>query len=89
MGRLLSGAKGNAIRQESLKNLAAAKGQKENGDDAECRSFGAQSGADTYVNCRIQLRKLASDQQTESAAQKQRAAQGFIVNMQQQENLQN
>ena len=81
----LPGTKGYAIRQESLKNLAAAEGQKANSDDAECRSFGAQPGTDTYVNCRIQLKKIASDQQTESAAQKQRAAQAFIMNMQQQQ----
>ncbi|MCL5229713.1 hypothetical protein [Pseudomonas nunensis] len=85
----LPGTKGYVIRQESLKNLAAAEGQKANSDDAECQSFGAQPGTDTYVNCRIQLKKIASDQQTESAAQKQRAAQAFIMNMQQQQNLQN
>jgi hypothetical protein len=85
----LPGTKGYAIRQESLKNLAAAEGQKANSDDAECQSFGAQPGTDTYVNCRIQLKNIASDQQTESAAQKQRAAQAFIMNMQQQQNLQN
>lgn len=85
----LPGTKGYAIRQESLKNLAAAEGQKANSDDAECQSFGAQPGTDTYVNCRIQLKKIASDQQTQSAAQKQRAAQAFIMNMQQQQILQN
>ena len=72
-----------------MKNLTAAEGQKANSDDAECQSFGARPGTDTYVNCRIQLKKIASDQQTETAAQKQRAAQAFIMNMQQHQNLQN
>lgn len=86
-GDCLPGTKGYAIRQESLNDLAAAEGQKANSDDAECQSFGAQPGTDTYVSCRIQLKKIASDYQAESAAQKQRAAQAFFMSMQQQ-NLQ-
>jgi len=84
----LPGTKGYAIRQESLKNLAVAEGQKANSDDAECQSFGAQPGTDTYVNCRIQLKKIGSDQQSESAAQKQRAAQAYLLNLQNQQSQQ-
>ncbi|MEB0149039.1 hypothetical protein [Pseudomonas sp. CCC2.2] len=81
----LPGTKGYAIRQESLKNLAVAEGYRADSDDAECQSFGAQPGTDTYVNCRIQLKKIAADQQTQSADQKQRAARAFFLNQQSQQ----
>lgn len=81
----LPGTKGYAIRQESLKNLAVAEGHQASNDDAECQSFGAQPGTDPYINCRIQLRKIAADQQTQSADQKQRAAQAFFLNLQNQQ----
>jgi hypothetical protein len=84
----LPGTKGYTIRQESLKNLAVAEGHQASNDDAECQSFGAQPGTDTYVNCRIQLKKIATDQQTQSADQKQRAAQAFFLNLQNQQNQQ-
>ena len=85
----LPGTKGYAIRQESLKNLAIAEGRQASNDDAECQSFGALPGTDSYVNCRIQLKKIAADQQSQSADQKQRASQAFFLNLQNQQNQQN
>ncbi|MGF6125197.1 hypothetical protein QF019_000386 [Pseudomonas frederiksbergensis] len=84
----LPGTKGYAIRQESLKNLAAAEGHQASSDDAECQSFGAQPGTDSYINCRIQLKKIATDQQAQSTDQKQRAAQAFFLNLQNQQGQQ-
>ncbi len=84
----LPGTKGYAIRQESLKNLAVAEGQRVSSDDAECQSFGALPGTDAYVNCRIQLKRIATDQQAQSADQKQRAAQALFLNLQNQQNQQ-
>ena len=81
----LPGTKGYAIRQESLKNLAVAEGRQASIDDAECQSFGAQPGTGPYINCRIQLKKIAADQLTQSADQKQRAAQAFFLNLQSQQ----
>ena len=85
----LPGTKGYAIRQESLKNLAVAEGHQASNDDSECQSFGAQPGTDSYINCRIQLKKISTDQQAQSADQKQRAAQAFFLNLQNQQNQQN
>lgn len=84
----LPGTKGYTIRQESLKNVAAAEGHQATSDDAECQSFGAQPGTDSYVNCRIQLKKIASDRQLQSADQKQRATQALFLNLQNQQNQQ-
>jgi len=81
----LPGTKGYAIRQESLRNLALAEGHQANSDDSECQSFGALPGTDTYVNCRIQLKKIAADGQTQTADQKQRAIQAFLLNLQNQQ----
>lgn len=84
----LPGTKGYSIRQESLKNLAVAETHQAHDDDAECQSFGALPGTDMYMNCRIQLKKVATDQQAQSADQKQRAAQAFFLNLQNQQNQQ-
>lgn len=56
------GTNGYANRQENLTNLAAAKEQQAAKDDAQCQSYGATPGSDTYVNCRVQLDKSATDQ---------------------------
>ncbi|WP_072017585.1 hypothetical protein [Erwinia typographi] len=51
----LPGTVGYNIRQQSLKNLAAAVQEKNDKDDRQCRSYGAQPGTDSYVNCRVSL----------------------------------
>jgi len=53
----LPGTKGYEIRQHRLAKVAEAKASKEAKDDAQCRSYGAVPGSDSYVNCRVQLSK--------------------------------
>lgn len=82
------GTVGYAIRQEGLKSLAVAGGQKASSDDVECQSSGALPGTDAYVNCRIQLKRMATDQQAQGADLKQRAAQVFFLGLQNQQSQQ-
>ncbi|MFJ2362435.1 hypothetical protein ACIPIN_01745 [Pseudomonas sp. NPDC087697] len=53
----LPGTKGYEVRQQSLKNLSAARAEKSTTDDAVCQSYGAKPGSDAYVNCRVQRDK--------------------------------
>ena len=53
----LPGTKGYEVRQQSLKNLSAARAEKTATDDAICQSYGAKPGSDAYVSCRIQRDK--------------------------------
>ena len=53
----LPGTKGYEIRQQSLKNLSAAKADKAAADDQACQSYGAKPGTDAYINCRVQRDK--------------------------------
>ena len=84
----LPGTKGYAIRQESLKNLAAAQQQQANMDDAQCQSYGAKPGTDTYVNCRVQLNRITTEQQSQQTARRQQAIQTMLLNQQSQQQVQ-
>jgi hypothetical protein len=84
----LPGTKGYAIRQESLKNLAATQQQQSNTDDAQCQSYGAKPGTDAYVNCRVQLNRISTEQQSQQSAQRQQAIQTMMLNQQNQQNQQ-
>ncbi len=53
----LPGTKGYEVRQQSLKNLSAARAEKSATDDAMCQSYGAKPGTDAYINCRVQRDK--------------------------------
>jgi hypothetical protein len=53
----LPGTKGYEVRQQSLKNLSAARAEKSATDDALCQSYGAKPGTDAYINCRVQRDK--------------------------------
>lgn len=81
----LPGTKGYAIRQESLKNLAAAEGNQANDDDLQCQSYGAKPGTDAYVNCRVQLKQISNGQQSQQEAQRQRAVQAILLNQKNQQ----
>lgn len=84
----LPGTKGYAVRQQSLKNLAATQQQQSTTDDAQCQSYGAKPGTDIYVNCRVQLNRITTEQQSQQSAQRQQAIQTMILNQQNQQNQQ-
>lgn len=84
----LPGTKGYAIRQESLRKLAATQQQQANTDDAQCQSYGAKPGTDTYVNCRVQLNRITTEQQSQQSTQRQQAIQTMMLNQQSQQNQQ-
>jgi hypothetical protein len=53
----LPGTKGYEVRQQSLRNLSAARAEKTATDDAICQSYGAKPGSDAYVSCRVERDK--------------------------------